>query len=263
MYAVPRSGKTVSGPSVRLAEIMASAYGNLHIGARIVEIGDKEVTAQGVAWDLETNLRVTVEMKRRITNKDGKRFNEDMIGVTCAAACSIALRNAIFRVVPRAYVDQVYERCRKVAIGDAQTLVARRDEVLSRLVKFGATQDRVLAALQVEGVQDITLDHLETLIGWGTSLKQGDRTVDQVFPAVATEVPGASQQGRKVSLRAKPASEEKKAKKEPEPEAATTPPPAEAGKRVTLDDGSVMDAATGEIIDRPDEIQGREAGEEG
>jgi hypothetical protein len=32
MYALPRGGKTIAGPSVRLAEIMASAYGNLHVG---------------------------------------------------------------------------------------------------------------------------------------------------------------------------------------------------------------------------------------
>ncbi|MGH7879731.1 MAG: hypothetical protein ACREQD_09565, partial [Candidatus Binataceae bacterium] len=165
MYSLPRGGKSITGPSVRLAEIMASAYGNLHIGARVVDIGDREVTAQGIAWDLETNLRVTVEVQRRITDKSGKRFNDDMINVTCAAACSIALRNAIFRVVPRAYVDQVYERCRNVAIGNASTLTQRRDDVLGRLAKMGADKDRVLNALKLKGVEDIGLEHLELLIG--------------------------------------------------------------------------------------------------
>jgi hypothetical protein len=172
---------------VRLAEIMASAYGNLHAAARIVDIGDKQVTAQGIAWDLETNLRIAVEINRRITKKNGERFDDDMINVTCAAACSIALRNAIFRVVPRAFVDQVYEKCRKVAVGDAKTLVQRRDEVLQRLALVGADKHaRVLNALQLKGVEDITLEHMETLIGYGTAIKGGDKSVDEVFPAVAT-----------------------------------------------------------------------------
>lgn len=201
MYALPRSGKMISGPSVRLAEIVASAYGNLHIGARIVDIGDAHVTAQGVAWDLETNLRITVEIKRKITGKTGQRFNDDMINVTCAAACAIALRNATFSVVPRAYVNQVYDRCKAVAIGKAETLTGRRDDVLARLAKMGADKDRVLNALHLTGIEDIGMEHLEVLIGMGTAIKQGDKTVDEMFPPVVAEVPGAAQPGRKMSLK--------------------------------------------------------------
>jgi hypothetical protein len=205
MYALPRSGKTIAGPSVRLAEIMAGAYGNLHAAARIVDIGDKQVTAQGIAWDLETNLRIAVEINRRITKKNGERFDDDMINVTCAAACSIALRNAIFRVVPRAFVDQVYDKCRMVAVGDAKTLVQRRDEVLQRLALVGADRARVLNALQLKGVEDITLTHIETLIGYGTAIKGGDKSVDELFPAaVATapvaDVPGADHPGRRMNI---------------------------------------------------------------
>jgi len=147
MYAIPRDGKTIAGPSVRLAEIIASAYGNLHVGARIVDVEDREVVAQGVAWDLEKNLRVSVETRRRITTKTGRRFSDDMITVTGNAAASIALRNAIFRVVPRAYVDTVYEQVRRVAVGSAATLSSKRTEVLLRLGKLGATQERVLGRL--------------------------------------------------------------------------------------------------------------------
>src|SRR5574342_13317 len=38
IYALPRDGKTIAGPSVRLAEICASAYGNLHVAGRVVGI---------------------------------------------------------------------------------------------------------------------------------------------------------------------------------------------------------------------------------
>src|SRR5262245_56131534 len=37
-YSIPRGGKQIEGPSVRLAEVVASCWGNLRIGARIVDI---------------------------------------------------------------------------------------------------------------------------------------------------------------------------------------------------------------------------------
>src|SRR5579872_4963852 len=50
MYSLPRGGKFITGPSVRLAEICASAYGNLQFGARVIDAEEKEVVAQGAAW---------------------------------------------------------------------------------------------------------------------------------------------------------------------------------------------------------------------
>jgi len=206
IYALPRGGKTISGPSVRLAEICASAWGNLHVAARIVGIEDTNIVAQGGAWDLEKNLRYSVETRRKITDKNGKRYNEDMVVMTGNAAASIALRNAIFRAIPRAYVDQLYAQVRKVAVGDATTLVARRDAVLGKLAKMGADLPRVLGALGKKGVDDIGLDELEVLIGYGTSIKDGSRTVDELFPVPGaptgpTQQPlAAEDQGRRMPL---------------------------------------------------------------
>jgi hypothetical protein len=219
IYALPRGGKTISGPSVRLAEIMASAYGNLHVGARVFDADDSQITAQGVAWDLEQNVKVSVEVKRRITKKNGTRFDDDMITVAGNAAASIALRNAIFRVIPRTYVNGVYDKARDVAVGDAKTLVDRRTDLLARLAKMGATQDRVLNALGKVNVEDITLEDMEKLIGMGTAIKNGDRTVDDCFPAPVAQTPVAhGEEGKRVSL--KPPKAETPAKpKEPDADA--------------------------------------------
>lgn len=186
IYALPRGGKTIPGPSVRLAEIAASAYGNLHIGARVVDVEEKEIVAQGVAWDLEKNVRVTVETRRRITDSKGKRYNDDMITMTGNAAASIALRNAIFRVVPRAFVDTIYAKARQVAVGDAKTLVQRRQELFDRFIKMGLLPDRVLARLEKKNVDDVGLEDLETLIGLGTAIANGDMNIDAAFPPVIT-----------------------------------------------------------------------------
>jgi hypothetical protein len=193
IYALPRGGKTISGPSVRLAEIIASSYGNLHCGARVIDVEEKEVVSQGVAWDLQKNLRVTIEARRKITGKSGRRFDDDMINVTGAAASSIALRNAIFRVVPRAYVDKIYNRVREVAVGDAMTLADRRQEVIGRLQKIGVPLERILPAVGKAAIEDVGVTELEALIGLGTAIKSKDRSIDECFPPIDSSPARAAQ----------------------------------------------------------------------
>ncbi len=201
IYTLPRSGKPITGPSVRLAEICASTYGNLHAGARPIEVGRDWVISQGIAWDLENNYRVTIEAKRRITGNRG-RFNDDMIGVTHAAATAIAFRNAIFKVIPRSFIEEVYAKVRAVAVGDAKTLDAKRAELFERLAKMGVSQDRVLAAVQREALGDVGLDDVEVLIGLGTAVKNNDKSIDEAFPAVSAQAPQAQpgDEGRRIPL---------------------------------------------------------------
>ena len=113
MYALPRAGKTIEGPSARFAEIMATCWGNLRAEARPLEVRDRDVLVRGTCWDLESNVAIAFEVTRRITNREGKRFDDDMIAVTTNAAGSIALRNAILKVVPKAYWDPITRRSAK------------------------------------------------------------------------------------------------------------------------------------------------------
>lgn len=201
IYSLPRGGKMITGPSVRLAEICASAYGNLHAGMRVVDVEDANVVGQGVAWDLEKNLRVTLEVRRRITNKHGKRYDDDMITMTGNAACSIAFRNAVFRVIPRAFVTAIYDKIRAVAVGDAKTLDARRLQVIERFEKLGVSRERVLLRLEKKGIEDLGLEDLENLIGIGTAIKNGDATIEQAFPVAAPAPTPQAEEGRRVSMR--------------------------------------------------------------
>lgn len=181
MYALPRDGKTIEGPSARLAEIVASAWGNCRAGTRVVDEGEEFITAQGIFHDLERNVAITCEVRRRITDRNGKRYKADMIGVTGNAACSIALRNAVFKGVPKAFWSDIYDAARKAAVGDVKTIANRRADALARLQKMGVTQDQVLAVLEVKGVEDIGTEELARLFGIATAIKDGDTTVEEAF----------------------------------------------------------------------------------
>lgn len=180
-YSVPRSGKSLDGKSVRLAEIICASYGNIRSGARVIANDGKTITAQGICHDLETNNSVTVEVKRKITDKNGKTFSEDMQVVTGNAACAIAYRNAIFKVVPSALSDEVYDRAREVARGTAETLVVRRNKAVEYFKGLNVKEKQICEVLEVKKIEDIDLDKLATLTGFRAAIKNGETTIQDIF----------------------------------------------------------------------------------
>lgn len=174
--------KEIRGPSIRLAEIAWTAYGNLRAGATIIDNDGKMITARGICHDLQNNVFISIDVKRRITDKYGKTFSEDMQVVTGTAACSIALRNAIFKVIPGALINQVYNQAVKAAIGDAKTLSQRRNDAFAAFEKLGVSADRVLNTLGRTNKEDVTLEDLETLIGLHTAIREGLQDIDEAFP---------------------------------------------------------------------------------
>jgi hypothetical protein len=71
IYALPRKEngvtKNIEGPSARFAELCANAWGNLRAEGKVLGHDDQFVTARGTAWDVEANVAIAYEVKRRIT----------------------------------------------------------------------------------------------------------------------------------------------------------------------------------------------------
>lgn len=185
VYAVPRDGKMIEGPSARLAEIVANAWGNLRIQAGADADAEQDshfILGYGEAWDVEANVAIRFEVRRRITTKKGGRFNDDMVVVTGNAAASIALRNAVFKAVPSSFWRPIYQQCRQVIAGKAETFAKRRDEMLKAFNVMGVTNEQLYGALGVKGLADITLDHMVQITGVFNALKEGEITVEEAFP---------------------------------------------------------------------------------
>lgn len=193
-YGLPRGGKIIEGPSARFAELIYGAWGNSRAGSRIVHEDDRFVTAQGVCHDLQRNTMITFEVKRRITDSKNKKYNDDMIGVTGSAAASIALRNAILKVIPKAFWHPIYVQARKVSMGDSKTLATRRADALAIMQKFGVTLEMILTRFELKGVEDISLEHLATLKACAMSIRDGEATAESLFP---TEKPAETEEKKK------------------------------------------------------------------
>lgn len=190
-YSLPRSGKTIEGPSARLAEIITYSWGNIRAEADIVAIDDKFVTAMGTCLDLERNTGYRVRVKRRITDRHGRRYNDDMIGVTSNAAISIALRNCVFKTVPRALWETVYEAARKASLGQGGTITQKRQNALEWFAKTGLSEAQVCEMLGVKGVDDIGEEELITLRGLKTAIKDGETSVEQILRKSGSPSEGA------------------------------------------------------------------------
>lgn len=219
--------KPITGPGVRLAEIVAPTWGNLHVASRIIEEGPRTVTAQSIAWDLEKNLRLGVEVQRGIVTKKGDRYGDDMIRVTMMAAMSIAFRNAVFRVIPRALVNAIWEDTKAFVRGDTKDLPDRRDRALAWFAKRGLPIERLLARMGVGSIEALTEEHCDVLSGLCTSLKSNMITMDEAFPVVQAVPPAAAQQPRsKGAALDALASAHQKPKSEPPPADAQLTPEA-------------------------------------
>jgi hypothetical protein len=191
IYALKRSGKPIRGPSIRLAEIVCSQWGNCRDTAMVVSIDrvNKLVTAEGAFHDLETNRATRASVQRRISGKDGRLFSDDMIAVTGNAACSIARRNAILAGVPKGIWRKAVEACEQIIRGDASTMVEKRDKAMAALAHFNLSPEQVFKIMDVQGLEDLSLDDIATLRVIYTSLKNGEQTVEELLRQIEPEKP--------------------------------------------------------------------------
>lgn len=184
-YALPRGGKLITGPSVHLAKIIVSNWGNIRTEAKVVQQTDKEVISRGTAWDLETNVASAFEVRRSIVNSKGQRFSDDMVVVTGNAANSIAYRNAVFAVIPKAITDRVYLAAQKLITGDlsnADKLLKKRTSIVNDFKNdYGISENEVITLCGKQTINQIGANEISTLIGILQSFKDGDSTVDEVM----------------------------------------------------------------------------------
>lgn len=199
-YSVPRGGKAITGPTIHLAKIIMQTWGNFRGEAKVIEETARTVTSEAVAWDLENNVAVKVSVKRSIMTKTG-RMTEDMIIVTGNAANSIALRNAVFAVIPKTVTDKVYTAAQKKIIGDPES----KNKWLELLFKtfkekYSKEQSDVLSLVGKKEVSQITDDDLVVLIGIGQALKDGDTTIEIVFKDKKSSVKPEDKETERMAL---------------------------------------------------------------
>lgn len=190
-YSLPRGNKKLTGASVHLARIIVQQYGNLRVESRVTHSDLKQVHAEAVCFDLESNVAVkSTTSKSILYSKNNKfkanqRFDEDMIVVTGKAAAAIAYRNAVFSVIPKAVIDKVYKAAINMITGNISTeeeLIKRRKVAIDLFKdEYTVTEEELLKYLGLNSINQIKQDEIVVLIGVYNALKAGEYTVDGMF----------------------------------------------------------------------------------
>lgn len=264
IYSLPRGGKPIVGPSIRLAEILFSQWGNCTGGSRTVEVNKKEgyVEAEGVFHDLETNAKTVRRVRRRITARNGSVFNDDMIIVTANAAGSIAFRNAVLAGVPKAVWNEAYGKAEQVIRGDVKTLPERREQAFKAMAAFGLSAEDVCLILGVDGHKDIGLDELVVISGLHNSLMQEETTAEKLLAEAEENAPDTSRKRKPNAKKAKAEDEEQVVEDEKAAEPPKQEKPADAAEKPKEDaeaqkpaEPDTSNDAAGTLLDDPEVVK--------
>jgi hypothetical protein len=151
-YSYARGGKTITGPSIRLAEAIAQRWGNFSFGTRELEQRHGESTVETFAWDIETNTRAVKEFTVPHVRKSGDRLvrltDPRDIYELVANNGARRLRACILAVIPRDITDAAVDQCAatlkaKIKIDDALI-----ESLLTKFDAYGVKRKALEANIQ-------------------------------------------------------------------------------------------------------------------
>lgn len=192
VYAYPRGGQQVSGPSIRLAEALARNWGNVQYGVRELSRRDHESEVEAYAWDLETNTRsskvFTVPHSR--DTKKGKVALTDSRDIYEMISNQGArrMRNAILSLIPGDVIDAAVKQCDETIKHAMGAPADQIEKMLKAFGEFGVVRAQIERRLGHRLDAESTISQeLVTLRKIYTSIKDGYSKVEDWFEADQAE----------------------------------------------------------------------------
>lgn len=189
LYQYSKGGTDVTGPSIRLAEAMAQAWGNVQFGIREIEQRKGESTVEAFAWDLETNTRqVKVFQVPHTRFKRGGISTklEDPRDIYEAVANNGArrLRACILGIIPGDVTEAAVKQAETTLTAKCEITPARIKSLEEKFAEFGVTKDQLEKKIQ-RRLDTITPALMVNLGKIYNSLKDGMSKPADWFEAVA------------------------------------------------------------------------------
>ncbi|PSJ89889.1 hypothetical protein [Aeromonas veronii] len=152
LYSYNRGGADVTGPSIRLAEALAQAWGNMQFGIRELEQRKGESIVEAFAWDVETNtkqLKIFTVPHIRHTRSGQKRLEDPRdIYELVANNGARRLRACILGVIPGDVIEAAQRQCEVTLNTHADTSPESIKRMLDTFsAEFGVTTEQVQAYL--------------------------------------------------------------------------------------------------------------------
>lgn len=178
LYSYPRGGSQITGPSIRLAEVLAQCWGNLDFGIRELEQRAGESTVVAYCWDLETNVRQAkvfiVPHERKARGKIEKLIDPRDIYELIANYGARRLRACILGIIPGDIVESAIAECdRTMKMGHKNAPIADRIKIMIQAFEpFSVNIEMIEKRLahKIDATSDIELVALRKIL---VSLKDG------------------------------------------------------------------------------------------
>jgi len=185
LYAYPKGGKTVTGPSIRLAECIAQNWGNFQFG--VVELsstaGESEV--QSYAWDLQKNTYeekvFTVKHQRKARGEIHNLEDPREVYEMNANQGARRLRACILGIIPGDVVDKAVAACIRTLAGKSSEPISDRAlAIVTAFSDLGVSQSMIEGNLghTLETIAEIELVNLRSIY---TSLNDNFAKVEDYF----------------------------------------------------------------------------------
>ncbi len=204
-FAYPRGGQTVTGASIRLAEMILAVWGNAEAGWR--ELGrhwDKEaldgkgcMVSECMAWcfDKQTNTKRSIafsvpHLRDRAVYENNRKVGMEQVPLDserdayelCANMAARRVRACIFNIIPAWVVEEAMKQIKTtLEKGEGeQSLPDRIRDMEGRYLKMGVTRAMLEARIK-HGLDACTQSELADLFVIYQTIKKGEAGIDDFF----------------------------------------------------------------------------------
>ena len=184
IYSFPRGGQQISGPSIRLAEVIKRHWRNMRSGWRCLERRKGVSLLQAYAYDLENNVSEMVEFEVRHVRdtKQGPKpiTDERDIYELEANQAKRRERACILALVDGDVVEVAVQQCEMTLEAKADTSAEGVKRMLEAFAPFKVNQKMIEARIgrNITSIQPAQMVGLKTVLN---SLKDGMSSIEQWF----------------------------------------------------------------------------------
>lgn len=153
-YEYPKGDSVVTGPSIRLVEVLARHWGNIDSGVAEIDTHSDHTVVKAYAWDLENNISdektFTVQHVRTTKRGSYKLTDERDIYEMVANKAARRKRSCLLAVMPGWYVEAALDACNETlrnSVANGKTIEEVREAVVAAFAEFGVSPDNIAAKL--------------------------------------------------------------------------------------------------------------------
>lgn len=186
VYTYARKGATapITGPSIRLAEVLLRCIGNMDAGWREIEQDAESVKCEAYCWDKERNARqqivFTVSKYRHTRSGDYLLTDPRDIYEKCANEAARRKRACILANVPGDIVDDAVEQCRRTLAANVDVTPDGIKKLVAAFREMGVSRQDIERRIQRK-VETILPAQVVDLRNVYNAMKDGMGSRDDYF----------------------------------------------------------------------------------